>query len=64
MARTPLMQFFKTLSADINHCELRDLSIADVLAERKAALSRRQFVAGNRLRRLEAKSFDFVNSSV
>jgi len=41
------MQFFKTLSADIRRCEAGDLSIADVLAERKAAMSRREFVAGS-----------------
>jgi monoamine oxidase len=46
MARTPLMRFLKTLSADIAHCEVRDLSIADGLAERAAATSRREFVAG------------------
>jgi monoamine oxidase len=46
MARTPLMQFLKTLSSDVDLCKIRGISVAELSAERLAALSRRQFVAG------------------
>ena len=46
MARTPLMQFLKTLSSDIGLGNVRDIPVAELVAERLAALSRRQFVAG------------------
>ena len=45
MARTPLMQFLKTLSSDIRLGKVQDISVAGLSAERRAALSRREFVA-------------------
>ncbi len=42
MARTPLMQFLKALSADVDLCKVRGISVA----ERLAAPSRRQFLTG------------------
>jgi hypothetical protein len=45
VARTPLLQFLKTLSSNVRFYEGRDIAIADMIAER-AAPSRRQFVAG------------------
>ena len=46
MARTPLLQFLKTLSSDVSLCQSRDISVAQLIAERQAAPSRRAFVAG------------------
>ena len=46
VARTPLLQFLRTLSSDVSLCQGRDLSVAELMAERLAAPSRRQFVAG------------------
>jgi hypothetical protein len=46
MARTPLMQFLKALSSDVDRCQARHISVSELLAERLAAPSRRQFVAG------------------
>src|SRR6476619_2858198 len=40
------MQFLKTLSLDASLCQARDISISELCAERLAAPSRRQFVAG------------------
>ena len=45
MARTPLLHFLKTLSSDVTRCQGRDISASELLAERLAAPSRRQFVA-------------------
>jgi monoamine oxidase len=41
------MQFLKTLSSDISRCKVRDISIAELSAERRAALSRRELIAGS-----------------
>jgi monoamine oxidase len=46
VARTPFLQFLQTLSSDVRLCEARDISVAELMAERLAAPSRRQFVAG------------------
>ena len=46
MARTPLLQFLKALSSDVSHCQARDISVGELMAERLAAPSRREFVAG------------------
>ena len=46
VARTPLMQFLKALSADVDLCTVRGISVSELLAERQAAPSRRQFVIG------------------
>jgi hypothetical protein len=46
VARTPLLQFLKALSSDVRRCQGRDISVSELLAERLAAPSRRQFVAG------------------
>ncbi|HSU98639.1 MAG TPA: FAD-dependent oxidoreductase [Roseiarcus sp.] len=46
VARTPFLQFLQTLSSDVRLCEARDISVAELIAERLAAPSRRQFVAG------------------
>src|ERR1700733_2504708 len=46
VARTPLLQFLRTLAYDVRHCEARDISVSELMAERLAAPSRRQFVAG------------------
>ena len=46
VARTPLLQFLKTLSFDVSLCQARNISVAELMAERLAAPSRRQFVAG------------------
>ena len=48
VARTPFLQFLKTLSSDVSLCEGRGISLAELNAERRAAPSRRQFVAGDR----------------
>jgi monoamine oxidase len=45
VARTPLLHFLKTLSSDVTRCQGRDISASELLAERLAAPSRRQFVA-------------------
>ena len=45
VARTPLLHFLKTLSSDVTRCQGRDISVSELLAERLAAPSRRQFVA-------------------
>jgi monoamine oxidase len=47
MARTPLMQFLKALSSDVDRCQARDISVSELLAERLAAApSRREVVVG------------------
>jgi monoamine oxidase len=46
VARTPLLQFLKTLSSDVRRCAGRDISAAGLIAGRPPAPSRRQFVAG------------------
>jgi monoamine oxidase len=46
MARTPLMQFLKALSSDVDRCQARDISVNELLAERLAAPSRREVVVG------------------
>jgi monoamine oxidase len=46
VARTPLLQFLKALSSDVGLCQTRNISVAELMAERLAAPSRRQFVAG------------------
>ena len=47
MARTPLMRFLNSLSAETRRSEAIGVSVAELLATREAALSRRQFVAGS-----------------
>src|SRR3984957_16133890 len=46
VARTPLLQFLKALSSDVRLCRALDISVAELMAERLAAPSRRQFVSG------------------
>ena len=46
VARTPLLQFLKILSSDVSLCQSRNISVAELMAERLAAPSRRQFVSG------------------
>src|ERR1700722_3052757 len=46
VARTPLLQFLQTLSSDVRLCQALDISVAELMAGRLAASSRRQFVAG------------------
>jgi monoamine oxidase len=46
VARTPLLQFLKALSSDVRLCQALDISVAELMAERLAAPSRRQFVSG------------------
>jgi monoamine oxidase len=46
VTRTPLLQFLKALSSDVSLCQARDISVSELLAERLAAPSRREFVAG------------------
>jgi monoamine oxidase len=46
VARTPFLQFLRTLSSDLSLCEGGGISVAELNAERRAAPSRRQLIAG------------------